>query len=282
MTEIRDVDLPHGRLRVEVTEPDGGAADAPTAICVHGLTANVRSFDRLRGPLAARGRRVVAMDLRGRGRSEDTGPGSYGLARHADDVLALADALELAEFDYVGWSMGALTGLEVVGRAAERLRTVSLLDAVGGMDPTAIDSVREGTARLDAVVPDAQTYLDAVRGSGIFDPWDPFWDDYFTYELAEVEGGLSPSTSRAACLEDLAAAERDFTPLWSSLTMPTLLVWASQPLGAGLLVPEDVRDAFLEAVPSASLHSVDRNHYGIMIAPGVPEAIADHVAGDPA
>lgn len=276
MTEIRDLDLPGGRVRVEITGP----ADAPAVLCVHGLTANLRSFDRLRDPLAERGRRTVAVDLRGRGRSPDTGPGTYGLDTHVRDVLDVADALDLGVFDYVGWSMGALIGLGVADRAADRLRTVSLLDAVGGMDPAAIEAVRAGSVRLDAVVPDARTYLDAVRASGVFDPWDPFWEAYFTYELAETgDGALSPSTSRAACLEDLSAADHDFRPSWASLTMPTLLVWANEPLGGGLIVPADVRDDFLAAVPAATLHVVDRNHYGIMIAPGVPEAITAHVAG---
>ncbi len=277
MTDTLDLSLPSGRVRVERSGP----ADAPAVVCVHGLTANLRSFDGLREPLLAQARQMVAIDLRGRGRSEDTGPGTYGLEAHARDVLAVADELGIGDFDFVGWSMGALTGLVLGGIAVERMRTVVLIDAVGGMDDAAIELVRTGTARLDAVVPDLDTYLDAVKASGIFEPWDPFWEAYFSYELAELSdgAGLSPSTSRAACLEDLEVAGFDFTPLWANLTMPTLLVWAKQPMGGGLIVPAAVRDAFLAAVPGARVHEVDRNHYGIMIAPGVPEAIAAHVAG---
>lgn len=275
MTETCDLLLRSGQVRIERS----GDRDAPAVICVHGLTANLRSFDRLRAPLLAAGRQMITVDLRGRGRSEDSGPGTYGVDRHAEDVLEVAATLGIDEFDYVGWSMGALIGLEVVSRAAGQLRTVSLLDAVGGMDPAAIEIVRAGTARLDAVVPDAETYFTALRASGVFEPWEEFWEAYFGYELVEVEGGLSPSTSRAACLEDLEAADHDFVPLWSALTMPTLLVWATEPMGGGLIVPQDVRDAFLEAVPGSTVHSVERNHYGIMIAPGVPEAIAGHIGG---
>lgn len=276
VTEILDLDLPSGRLRVE----RAGPADAPAALCVHGLTANARSFDALRGPLLERGRQVVALDLRGRGRSPDTGPGTYGLDRHADDVLGVADALGIGEFDYVGWSMGALIGLRIAARGGGRMRTATLIDALGGMDADALEAVRAATQRLDVVVPDRETYFAALRASGVFDPWDPFWEAYFGYELVEVEGGLSPSTSRPATLEDLDQADIDFRPSWAALTMPTLLLWASEPLNGGLLVPPAVRDAFLDAVPTARLHAVDRNHYGIMIAPGVPEAIARHVAGD--
>jgi|GEM_PF-6678226 len=39
---------------------------------------------------------LVAIDLRGRGRSEVTGPGSYGWRNHARDVLGVADAVGMA------------------------------------------------------------------------------------------------------------------------------------------------------------------------------------------
>ena len=68
-----------------------GAADAPTVLCVPGLSANLCGFDRL---AEARGDtlQLVAINLRGRGRSEVTGAGTYGWRNHARDVLAIANA----------------------------------------------------------------------------------------------------------------------------------------------------------------------------------------------
>lgn len=59
--------------------------------------------------------------------------------------------------------------------------------------------------------------------------------------------------------------------------MPTLLVWASEPLNGGFLVPPDVRDAFLATVPEAALHVVARNHYALMTDVAVLDAIVAHV-----
>ncbi|WP_372788236.1 alpha/beta fold hydrolase [Paraconexibacter sp.] len=273
-TETQSLTLPSGRLHVERSGPRDAAE---TAICVHGLTANVRAFDGLRDDLVAAGVQVIAMDLRGRGHSEDTGPGSYGLPNHARDVVAIAEHLGVERWHHVGWSMGALIGLDLAAVAADRLVTASLLDAAGGMDPAALDAVRAATARLDAVVPDMSAYYDAIRASGIFEPWGPYWERYFAWELAPVDDGLSATTSRAACLEDLEAATRDFSELWAGLTMPTLLVWASVPMNGGLLVPPDVRDAFLDRVPGARLHVVDRNHYALMTDQHVRDAIVAHI-----
>jgi pimeloyl-ACP methyl ester carboxylesterase len=276
MTEEHQLNLPSGRLHVECSGP----ADAEhTAICVHGLTANIRAFDDLREDLVAAGVQVIAMDLRGRGHSETTPPGTYGLPAHARDVVAIADHFAVRRWHHVGWSMGALTGLDLAALAGDRLRSVALLDAAGGMDPAVLDDVRAATARLDAVVPDAQTYFDAIRASGIFEPWGPYWERYFGWELAPVDGGLSSTTSRAACLEDLEAATRDFRTLWPNLMMPTLLVWAAVPMNGGLLLPEAVRDAFLAQVPGSRLHVVERNHYALMTDQPVRDAIVAHVTG---
>jgi pimeloyl-ACP methyl ester carboxylesterase len=274
MFETLRLQLPSGRLHVERTAPADVRA---TAICVHGLTANVRSWDLLREELAAAGVQTVAMDLRGRGHSEVTAPGTYGLEAHARDVVAIADALELPRWHHVGWSMGALVGLQLAGLAGDRLQSMVLVDHAGAMDPAALDAVRAGTVRLDAVVPDHESYHAAMRQAGIFEPWGPFWERYFSWELGPAEGGLSPTTDRAAILEDIEEAARDFTVLWPHLTMPTLLVRASEPLGGGLIVPEAVRDALVAQVPGTTVHPVARNHYSVMTDASARQAIVAHV-----
>ena len=64
-----DISLASGRLRVR----RWGAADAPAVVCVPGLSANLCGFDRLAERLAGDTLQLVAIDLRGRGRSEVTG-----------------------------------------------------------------------------------------------------------------------------------------------------------------------------------------------------------------
>jgi len=98
-----DFALASGRLRVR----RWGAADAPAVVCVPGLSANLSGFDRLAERLAGETLQLVAIDLRGRGRSEVTGAGTYGWRNHARDVLGIADAVGASSFAIIGQSSGA-------------------------------------------------------------------------------------------------------------------------------------------------------------------------------
>lgn len=256
-----------------------GPEDGPLVICVHGLSANLRGFDVLAEALAAAGSRVVAVDLRGRGGTPDSGPGTYGLASHARDVLAVADALGAERFALVGWSMGAFITLAVAEQAGDRLTHAVLVDAAGEVDGSAEDAVRAGLARLDAVVPDPETYLAAVRAAGVIEPWEPFWDEYYRYELGRLDDGTwSPRTSRTAAEEDLEdIVATDHHARWAALAMPTLLVRCNAPLGGGLLVPEAERDALVAAVPGVTVHEAAPSHFRVITDPEAIAAVVAHL-----
>ena len=257
-----------------------GPADAPLVLCVHGLSGNMHAFDYLAERIVRADRQVVAFDLRGRGRSEITPPGSYGLAAHARDALEVADQLGAERFDYVGWSLGALIGITAAGMAGDRLRSLALIDHCGTVDPVAYAEVRSRLSRLDAVVDDPADYLAAVRGAGIVTPWNEYWDRVYRYELVERDGRFSPVTDKAACTEDLdASSTREVTATWAKVTMPALLLRATVPFGGGLVVSEDDAEAFRRVAPGLRVVEVDSNHFGIITADGAVTAIAELLAG---
>src|SRR5947209_15894469 len=107
VAEEFDLALGSGRLHGQRF----GAPSAPLALCVPGLSANMVSFDFLGERLGSDALQVVALDLRGRGKSDVTPPGSYGWASHARDLFAIADALGAARFSIIGHSMGAMVAL---------------------------------------------------------------------------------------------------------------------------------------------------------------------------
>jgi pimeloyl-ACP methyl ester carboxylesterase len=96
-----------------------GAPDAPAIVLVHGWPQNWWCW---RGviPVLAERFRVVAPDLRGHGWSEAPAEG-YEKARLAQDVLALADELEIERFGWVGHDWGAVAGFFAAVDAPERL-----------------------------------------------------------------------------------------------------------------------------------------------------------------
>lgn len=274
MTEL-DLELTNGRVHAQ----RWGVEGAPLVLCVHGLSANMHAFDFLAGRIAGPDRQVVAIDLRGRGRSEITPPGSYGLGSHAEDVLEIATRLGADRFDYIGWSLGALIGVTVAGRAAQRLRTLTLIDHAGREDEAAYTAVRAGVNRLDAVVDRPEDYLAAVRAAGAITPWDEHWDRVYGYELAPAGAGYAPSTSKAAALEDLDHPDRaGVAQFWPKITMPTLLVRATVPLGGGDAIPEADRDALLRVAPAVRLLELDVNHFAVMIDERLPAAVATLLA----
>ncbi len=256
-----------------------GPADAPLALCVHGLSANMHAFDYLAERIAGEDRQVVAFDLRGRGRSEVTPLGSYGLAAHARDVLEVATLVGADRFDLVGWSLGAMIGITVASVAAERLRSITLIDHCKREDAAAHTAVRQGLNRLDAVVDSPAEYLAAIRSAGLATPWSSYWERLYSYELGPHDGRFSPVTDKAACVEDLDSPDWDrVVPAWPKLTMPVLLIRATVGIRGGFVVTESDRDAIRLAVPTLRLVELDRNHFGVMTDDRSVDAIAKLLA----
>ena len=268
-----DLRLAAGRLHAERFGGDRG----DLVVCVPGLSANLRGFDFLAERLGRPDRRVVTLDLRGRGQSEVTAPGTYGWVNHARDVLGVADALGAPRFAVIGQSMGAFVAMEVARLAPGRLASAVFVDACGAPDAATVPLIRAAVERLGAVYPSVEVYLDLVQRLGTIRPWSPYWQRYFRYELVPAEGGVRARSDRAAVLEDAAYGEtHDAHELWPHVTMPTLLLRATQPLveGAGFIVPPAERDAYRTQVAGARVVEVDANHYGINTHPAASEAIA--------
>jgi pimeloyl-ACP methyl ester carboxylesterase len=249
-----NLQLDSGRVRAQRF----GAADAPLVLAVHGLSANMHAFDFLAPRLlAGRERQLVALDLRGRGASDVTPPGTYGLEAHARDVLQAATLLGAERFDWIGWSMGALIGILAAGAAPERVRSLGLIDHAGPIDRSAGDAVLAGLDRLDLQAPDADAYVDRIRALSAISPFTEFWQTYYAYEFGW--------TNKTACREDFDDVERhDWPALWPALTMPTTLVRCALPLNGGFVVPEAVPGELRDAVPGVTVTEVEADHFTVM------------------
>lgn len=226
---------------------------------------------------------MVALDLRGRGLSQVTPPGTYGWPAHARDVLDAASKLGHERFSIVGWSMGAGVAMFAAQMAPERLERVVLIDVVSPVAATAAELIRLAVSRLGQVYPSLEEYIATVRQVGLIEPWDEMWDRYYAYEMRPVEGGVVARTSRAAIEEDMAFAEQvDLHALWPNLTMPTLLLRARRPLLPGTeahLIEPAWLERFRAEVPAARVVEVDANHYTIGTHPDTLAAIRDFFAG---
>jgi pimeloyl-ACP methyl ester carboxylesterase len=105
-----------------ITYDEHGAGDR-VLVLVHGLLMNRRMFDRLAPEIAARGNRVVCVDLLGHGRSDrPEDMRLYSMPLFARQVAALLDHLELEQAVVGGTSLGANVSLEFAIRHDDRAR----------------------------------------------------------------------------------------------------------------------------------------------------------------
>ncbi|MFD0478122.1 alpha/beta fold hydrolase [Nonomuraea thailandensis] len=166
-----------------------------TIIAVHGITASLMAW-------AAVGRRLpdgwslVAMDLRGRGHSASL-PGPYGLPRHAEDVLRVADHVGAGpDAVLTGHSMGAYVA--ALAGARREFAGVVLVDGgiplppiPEGMDPGAALEATLGPAlaRLRQTFPSAEAYVDFFKAHPAFaGRWNADVEAYVRYDLTGPEG----------------------------------------------------------------------------------------------
>ena len=143
MSTPTSLELPEGTRRATVETargsfaaldamPAAGPCELGTALLVPGYTGSKEDFIAILGELAAAGRRVVAIDLRGQYQTDGADdPGGYDLAELGADVTAVAEATEASHL--LGHSFGGL-----VARAA-------VLD---GYSPASLTLLSSGPAAL--------------------------------------------------------------------------------------------------------------------------------------
>ncbi|MGI8609582.1 MAG: alpha/beta fold hydrolase [Candidatus Dormibacteria bacterium] len=261
----------------EIAAAVSGKVDAQLVIGIPGLSVNLRCFDSIFEALDPDQHRRLAFDPRGRGQSDKTPAGTYGWPSHVRDVLEMADELGTQSFDLIGLSMGAWIAMKVAETAPGRVRRMALIDAGGVPDESVTEPIYAGLERLAMLWPSRDAFMQVAQTIPHYQPW-PVWQRLFDYELEDVEGGVRPRSQRAAALEDEEyRKQQDPYLLWKSVTMPALLVRATQPIPPDfgyVLTAADYR-RFLAEVPTATGVEVDANHYTVALHPGTVRAITD-------
>jgi pimeloyl-ACP methyl ester carboxylesterase len=96
-----------------------------TLVLVHGLLMNRRMYEKLAPEIAARGNRVVTVDLLGHGRSDrPTDMRLYNMSTFARQLVGLFDHLEVEAPVVGGTSLGANVSLELATHHPERARAL--------------------------------------------------------------------------------------------------------------------------------------------------------------
>lgn len=134
--------------------------EGPPVVLVHALGGTLHAWQGVMDNLALH-HHVVALDLRGHGRSEHT-KGAYSIKTWAGDVEALIGALELPAVTLVAHSMGTLIAQHLAISKPEVVDNLVLLGGISYFEPPA----KEAYAKRAEVV-------EADGMDAIVDDWLP-------------------------------------------------------------------------------------------------------------
>jgi pimeloyl-ACP methyl ester carboxylesterase len=151
-------------LRLHAVEYGRGADTGVSVICLPGLARTAADFEPLARALAGcapRPRRVIAVDYRGRGRSEyDNDPAKYALPVELADLETVLSALSVGPAVFIGTSRGGILTMLMAASSPGRIAGAVLNDIGPVIEPA-------GLVRIKGYVGKLPTPRDLVEGAGI-------------------------------------------------------------------------------------------------------------------
>ena len=186
-----------------------GQARLPV-IAIHGLTRNSADFHGIATLLAQGGRRVLAVDVRGRGRSDRApDPMTYQPATYAKDVLALLSQTGIERAVFLGTSMGGLITMAVSALRSKVIAAAILNDIGPEVDKAGLARIAAytGTPVDTPTWEAAAAYVEKTNGVAFphYGPED--WAAFARDRVYDLGSPISfpgrpatPQTSQGSCL----------------------------------------------------------------------------------
>ena len=258
---------------------DEGAGDQ-AVLFVHGFPFQATMWEPQIPVAVAAGRRAVAPDLPGFGRSAvPSDRSAYSIDGYADLVAALVSDLGLGQVVVVGLSMGGYIALAVARRHPGVLAGLVLADTRADPDTPAGRQARSDQQALVEERGDVTPLVDglltrvlAPGGQGASprqvrrEP--PQNAGPRQAEVGATLGDMMRSTAPAGWIGALEAMKerRDQTDLLPSIAVPTLVVVGE----ADAIAPVDVAEAMAKAIPGSHLEVIpDAGHVANLENPEV-------------
>jgi pimeloyl-ACP methyl ester carboxylesterase len=200
--------------------------------------------------------RAIFFDNRDVGQSS-LAPHDYSTADMADDVLALADHLDLGTFHLLGISLGGMVSQHVALKAPERVRSLTLAVTHGGVQKAGrlrghlLGSYARHLPPEDQV--DNLLYLCYTEA---------FFENQEMYEFmrtALLENPY-PQPPEAFARQAAAGANHDVRDRLSELTMPVHVIGAER----DLMIPVWKARELASLIPGSKLTVIEGQGHGVM------------------
>jgi pimeloyl-ACP methyl ester carboxylesterase len=285
--------LPTQRIMVpvkggEIAVFQYGDGSGDPVLLIHGVTSSNRAFQLFADALIARGKAPFAVDLRGRGDSNNL-LGPFGMKQHAEDMAAVIDHFSWPKPDVIGHSMGAFVAAALVGLYPEKIGEVVFADGgvplpmPPGMTVEQIMPFVLGPAmtRLAMEFENKEAYRNYWKPQAAFvKGWSAVLDEYVDYDLR----GKKASTNPQAVEEDSRDLFGDDLIVKSlqGLQKPAIFIKAERGLQneEGGLYPMPVLDAVLPSYPMLKLEFLaECNHYDMFLEATGAEKVAHIIYG---
>ncbi len=262
-----------------------GASDATPMLCLPGLTRNGSDFEILTGALRDRGdgRRILAMDFRGRGQSgyaEDFT--TYNPLQEAGDAIVAIDQLVGGPVVLTGTSRGGLVSMIIALARPDLVKGIALNDIGPLVEPI-------GAARImdylgvplpeDLDWPGATKLIrDSVAANfpGVSDErWEAHTRRTFRDDGGRPVMDYDPKL-RDATLEQLPNSPPDLWPQFDILPAVPMLVIRGE--NSDILSAETVSEMAARRPGIRAVQLADRGHVPFLDEPPAVEAFAAFLA----
>lgn len=255
---------PDGR-KLHVREYGPRNDPRPAVVCLPGLSRTVADFDSLALALACKGRRVLALDSRGRGLSEyDPDPANYSLPVELGDVIAMLTAREAQPAVFVGSSRGGLLTMLLAAVQPASIAGAILNDIGPVIEPKGLMRIKGYVGKL----PQPRSYEeggDILRR--MFNHQFPALtaDDWIAWAKRnwhENDGQLLPASDpKIAKGLEAFAPEVPIPPMWLQFdALAAVPVMVVRGANSDLLMPETVAAMKARRPDLVTLEIADQGH----------------------
>jgi pimeloyl-ACP methyl ester carboxylesterase len=156
----------HGDVEIAFLDESRNAHHSIPIMLVHGFASNAQMNWVNPGwvnELTRAGRRVIALDNRGHGKSTKLyDPAAYHTTIMAEDARALLDHLGIAQAAFMGYSMGARISAFVASKHPDRVRSLVL----GGLGAKLVEGVGLPESIADALLAPSLSDVTDATGRG--------------------------------------------------------------------------------------------------------------------
>ena len=262
-------------LRLHVRSYGPRTAAILPIVCLPGLARTGADFEALAVRLAGdpeRPRRVIALDSRGRGRSDyDRNPANYSLAVELSDLIATLTALDIARAVFIGTSRGGLLTMLLAVARPTAIAGCVLNDIGPVIDIEGLIRIKSYVGKLPqpASMRDAAEILRGLFGRQFPRLSDDDWAAFARRTFKEAGGRIVPDydVELATTLEA------------TDLTQPLPTLWKEFDALANVPVMV-IRGGNSDLLSVATVEAMRAHHAGLDVVEVPDEGHAPLLTGD--